>query len=37
MAVKRPDTRQIQDVAKSLGIHLDEAKAASYLALLQPR
>jgi len=36
MAVKRPDTRQIQDVAKSLGIHLDEAKAASYLALLQP-
>ena len=36
MTVKRPDTQQIQAVAKSLGIHLDDAKAASYLALLQP-
>ena len=36
MAVTRPSSSQIQAVAKSLGIHLDDAKSAAYLALLQP-
>ncbi|MBS0448933.1 MAG: amidase [Proteobacteria bacterium] len=36
MAVTRPTTTQLQDVAKSLGIHLDSAKAEAYRQLLQP-
>ncbi len=36
MAIKRPSSDQIQAVAESLGIHLDGAKAAAYLKLLQP-
>ena len=35
MAIKRPTTDQLQDVALSLGIHLSEAQASSYNALLQ--
>lgn len=36
MAVIRPTSAQIQSVALGLGIHLDAAKAETYLALLQP-
>jgi amidase len=36
MAVTRPTSSQIQSVAKSLGITLDNAKSEAYLALLQP-
>ncbi len=36
MAVKRPTLSQLNETALSLGIHLSEAQAASYLALLQP-
>jgi amidase len=35
MAVKRPTLDQLQDVAKSLGIHLSEQQAQSYNELLQ--
>ena len=36
MAVKRPSVAQLQEVAHDLGIHLTEAQAATYNALLQP-
>ena len=36
MAVKRPTLDQLQDVARSLGIHLSEQHANTYLQLLQP-
>ena len=36
MAVKRPTVAQLQEVALDLGIHLSEAHAATYNALLQP-
>ena len=36
MALKRPPQDPLQDVALSLGIHLSEAQASSYNALLQP-
>lgn len=36
MAVKRPTVAQLQEVALGLGIHLSEAHAATYNALLQP-
>ena len=36
MAVKRPTLDQLQDVARSLGIHLSEQHASTYLQLLQP-
>lgn len=36
MAVKRPSSGQLRNVALSLGIHLDEAKAEAYRELLQP-
>ncbi len=36
MAITRPSSSQIQAVALSLGIHLDDAKAEAYLQLLQP-
>ena len=36
MAVKRPSSSELQSVALSLGIHLDDAKAEAYRRLLQP-
>jgi amidase len=36
MAITRPTSGQIQAVASSLGIHLDDAKSEAYLQLLQP-
>jgi len=36
MAVKRPTLDQLQDVARSLGIHLSTEHAGTYLQLLQP-
>ena len=36
MAVKRPTLDQLQDVSRSLGIHLSEAHANTYKQLLQP-
>lgn len=36
MAITRPSAGQIQQIAKSLGIQLDNAKAESYRQLLQP-
>ena len=36
MAVKRPSVAQLQEVAFSLGMHLTDAQAATYNALLQP-
>ena len=36
MAVKRPSVAQLQEVARSLGIHLTDEHAATYNTLLQP-
>ncbi|MGA2549490.1 MAG: amidase [Burkholderiaceae bacterium] len=36
MSIRRPTSSQIQAVAQSLGIHLDEKKAETYRQLLQP-
>ncbi len=36
MAVKRPTLDQLQDVANSLGMHLSDEQASTYLQLLQP-
>ncbi len=36
MAIKRPSSSELQAVALSLGIHLDDAKAEDYRQLLQP-
>lgn len=36
MAIQRPSADELQAVALSLGIHLDDAKSETYLALLQP-
>jgi amidase len=36
MAVNRPTLDQLQDIARSLGMHLSEQHASTYLALLQP-
>ena len=36
MAVKRPTLDQLQDVADSLGMHLSDEQASTYLQLLQP-
>ncbi len=36
MTVKRPTVDQLQDVARSLGIHLSAEQAATYNTLLQP-
>jgi hypothetical protein len=36
MAVNRPTVAQLQEVARSLGIHLSDEHAATYHAMLQP-
>ena len=36
MAVKRPSVAQLQEVARSLGIHLTDEHAATYNTVLQP-
>jgi amidase len=36
MAIKRPSSSQLQAVALSLGIHIDDAKAEAYRQILQP-
>ena len=36
MAVKRPSVAQLQEVARSLGIHLTDEHASTYNTLLQP-
>ncbi len=36
MAVKRPTLAQLQQIASSLGMHLTDEHASTYLALLQP-